>query len=261
MSDEKRIILIAAFGDRAANVERLVNNIRRFVDYPIRIITTLDSEVGGPYLLGGVTKLFVDRQWPVGCYREGVRNSNMFKIREALEDCTYRGFESALLLDDDMLIVNKNFVDGFAIAEKFGAALPLNPRTFQLYNLMGVDVSDKDYLDLQDTPLMAPAHNFSPMFVSLKDARALSWLAATETGLRDRTCRGTLAIWRAMWKTGFTPVNLPMQWCVCGAEAQYIRDYTQRLKGVDLPIPPIMLHLGHEATKLAFRKLIDEVTH
>ena len=211
--------------------------------------------------MGDVTIVYVDRQWPVGCYREGVRNSNLFKIREALEDCTYRGFESALLLDDDMLIVNKNFVDGFWLAEKFGAALPLNPRTFQLYNLMGADVSDKDYADLEDAPLFAPAHNFSPMFVSLKNPRALYWLTVTGQELRDKTCRGTLAIWKTMLRTGFTPVNLPMQWCVCGAEADYYKNYMQRLRGRDMPIPPIMLHLGHEETRRVFRELIDEVTH
>ena len=259
MSD-RRAIIIAAFGDRTSCVGRLVRNIRNFVDYPIKIITTRDSNLGF-YPLMGVEKCYIDLKWPDHVFRGGVRNSNYFKIKEALRFETTRDFDSVLLLDDDMLIVNKNFVDGFAIAEKFGAALPLNPRTFQLYNLMGSDATTEDQIDLQDTPLFAPAHNFSPLFVSTTDARATQWLWATQKELANRTRRGTLAVWKAMWSTGFTPVNLPQQWCVCGAEAAYIRDYTQRLKGRDLPIPPIMLHLGHMETRKEFGALINETIH
>ena len=259
MSDS-RVIIIAAFGDRAACVERLVQNIRRFVDYPIIIVTTRDSNVGQTYCFGGVTRKYVDRRWAKNTHREGVRNSNYSKIGAALNLFDWNGgYESALLIDDDMFIVHEKFVDGFAIAEKFGAALPLNPRTFQLYNLMGADVSLEDCADAEGSPMFAPAHNFSPMFVSLRDERACSWLSKTRDILQDRTCRGTLAIWRAMWATGFTPVNLPMQWCVCGAEAQYIRDYTKRLKGRDITIPPIMLHLGHEETERVYRDIIDTI--
>ena len=50
------------------------------------------------------------------------------------------------------------------------------------------------------------------------------------------------------------------KFCVCGAEAEYIRQYSQQLRGQATPIPVMMLHLGHEETQRAFKDEIDKLT-
>jgi hypothetical protein len=260
----KRAIVIAAFGDRATQVERLVHNIRRFVDYPIHIITTEDSNIGDAYFFGGIHREYVTRLWPAHQPRSGVRNSNYYKVKWVvtesfkLQDYSSIQFDSILLLDDDMLIIDKNFVDGFDMAERFGAALPLNPRIYTWANAFGADVLKKDLDDLWriGVPSHSPAVNFAPFFVSPKHNRARNFLITLQSELRDNTCRGTLAVTKASWQTGFTPLYLPQQWCVCGGEAEYIKQYTQQLRGQQMPIPPIMLHLGHEETQRVFK---DEI--
>lgn len=245
-----RAFVICAFGDRKNNVQRLVKNIRQYFDYPIRIITSLDSDVGHNSLPQdqNICIQYVERRWPKGSYRADIRNSNYFKIQFALEQDYY----SFCLLDDDMSIVNKNFEDGFSIAERFGAAVPMNPRIFVKYNAMGADVSVKDLADLIGTPQFAPACNFSPMFVCPHTGYTTNFLHALLEELDVNVCRGTLAIFKASWKSQVTPVYLPEQWCICASNAEHIKNYTEQLRGQQVCIPPMCLHLGHEQVRKTF---------
>jgi len=254
-----RAFIIAAFGNREIQVRRLLKNIRSYSDIPIHIITTGDSYLGDIPSLGSryMTNIYferVKRQWPKGSYREGQRNSNYLKIQRTIQLQTT--YDSVCLLDDDMLIVNKNFVDGFAIAEKFGAAVPVNPRLFQKYNAMGADVHQKDLDEIKDWPQFATACNFSPFF--LAPILAGKYLSQLEYELIHNTCRVTLAMWKAGWKTRFTPVILPEQWCVCGSNAKHIKNYAKILKGMEMCVEPIMLHLGHKKVETVFKDMIDE---
>lgn len=247
----KRAFIIAAFGDRQENVRRLCNNIRSFVDWPILIVTDSIEQNMPKGIILPRDKIFmeeVERMWPKGSYNEGRRNSNYFKIDFAIKNHDV----SLCLLDDDMFIVHEGFTDGFGIAERFGAALPLNPRVYVKYNSMGADVSDKVLDSIQDTPLYAPACNYSPMFVYPHCGLTANFLQQLKNELIYRTCRVTLAIWIASWKSQFTPVYLPEQYCVCGSNAEHIKNYTKQLKGQEIKIPPIMLHLGHEQVKKVF---------
>lgn len=242
-----KALIIASFGNRQEQVQRLVKNIRSFVDYRIHIITTEDSNLGR-FNRDNIYVECVDRIWPIGTPRADIRNSNYYKILYALD----YGYTSMALLDDDMYIANENFVDGFDIAEKFGAALPLNPRIYVKYNAMGADVTSFDLTEIRDWPQYAPACNFSPFFVAPKINGCNIFLEQLKNELRFNTCRGTLAIWKASWKTAFTPVYLPEQWCVCGSNAEYIKNYTKQLKGKEITIEPMMLHLGHEKVREVF---------
>ena len=244
-----RVFIIASFGDRQKQIQRLLKNIRSFVDYPIHIITTKDSNLGHVEKSRRIYKMYVNRKWPKGSYREGIRNSNYFKVFKALEYDT-----SVCLLDDDMLIVNKHFVDGFDIAERFGAAVPLNPRVYVKYNMMGADVQQKDLdeLRLMVAPLYAPACNFSPFFVYPRIENAKIFLMTLLDELLSNVCRGTLAIWKASWRSGFCPVYLPEQYCVCGSNAEHIKNYTKFLHGENVRIEPMILHLGHKKVRGVF---------
>lgn len=245
---KRHAFLIAAFGDRREQVQRIIKNIRSYVDYPIHLITTDNSKTGlgiGTNLLFESAKIhveFVNRIWPKGSGREGIRNSNYYKVLFALE----YGYNSVCLIDDDMFIVHKGFFEGFELAERFGAAVPMNPRIYVGYNAMGADgrvVKELYY---------APACNFSPFFYCNINTAANIFMKELKDQLRNNVCRGTLAMWKASWQTGFSPVYLPEQWCVCGSNAEYIRDYTKVLQGKELSIPAMCLHLGHEAVKDAF---------
>ncbi len=253
-----RAFVIAAFGDRHKQVARLVKNIRSYVDYPIHIITTQDSNIGDLRINGlkvydhDITIELVPRIWKKGTYREGIRNSNYYKVKFALD----HHYDSGLLLDDDMFIVNRDFVDGFAIAERFGVALPMNPRIYTGLNAKGADTTVKDLNDCQDTPYHAPACNFSPFFVYPHLGLTCNFLSQLKEELANNVCRGTLAIWKASWKSHITPVYLPEQWCVCGSNAEYIKNYTKVLRGETVNIHPMMLHLGHPEVVEVFKDMI-----
>jgi hypothetical protein len=245
-----RVFITAAFGDRCKQVERLIKNIRKFSKLPIYIITTKDSKVANCDVFQlrslQVYLKFVKRIWPKDSYRADIRNSNYYKIKFAKE------FDSACLLDDDMFILNHQYFDGFRLAEQFGAALPLNPRIFVGFNAMGADVKQKDMDEILKTPIFAPACNFSPFFICTRFTKTNIFLNELLRQLKDNVCRGTLAIWKASWETKFTPIYLPEQWCVCGENAEYWKNYTIQLKGRQVKVDPIMLHLGHDNVKKIF---------
>jgi len=160
-------------------------------------------------------------------------------------------FDSVCVLNDDMRIVHGRWVDGFQLAERFGCAVPINPRIYVKYNAMGADATDEDMKNLGSSPLYAPACNVSPLFFSRRVSRANEFMEDYIKCLK--VCnRGTLAFWMSSWRTGFTPVYLPEQWCVCEGNAKYIRDYRKRLQGKDIPIEPIMLHWGQKGVREAF---------
>lgn len=254
-----RRIVIACFGNREKQVQRLVLNIRSYVDYPIHILTTKDSNIGSIQQFENITIELVERIWPKGTLREGVRNSNYHKIDFAIR----HPYDSLILLDDDMFIVNEHFTGGFSMAENFGAALPINPRTFVCYNSMGADVRQRDLEIMYDDlgmPSTLPAVNFSPFFVypPWQGGTVMRFLLNLENELRTVPCRGTIAVNKAMWKTNYTPVILPEQWCVCCENSEYLKNYSVQLKGKQIQIPNIMLHLGHDKVQEVFKDIINE---
>lgn len=246
--DLKRGIVVVSFGDRDSIVLPTIDNVRLFSDLPIKLYTDRvrnikEDRVTQVYIKTEELKWTDNPRW-------GVRNCNLWSARAALD-----AFDSCCVLNDDMRIVNRGYVDGFALAERFGVCVPMNPRIYVKYNAMGADASDNDFMCPDDGPEYAPACNVSPMFVCRGHGRAVNLLHAYRAELQ--TCmRGTLAFWKASWKTGITPVYLPEQWCVCASNARYIRDYEKTLQGKTYNVEPLMLHWGQQGVRDIFKEVL-----
>lgn len=240
--DVKRGIVIVSFGDRDEYIRSIVHNISKYSDLPILLYTERERSVAG------ISQKIIKKQHMFWMYssRWGIRNCNFWSAHAALNT-----FDSCCVLNDDMRIVHSGFVDGFDLAERFGVCVPMNPRIYVKHNAMGADAKDEDFRSPDDGPEHAPACNMSPMFCcrNVNNARVLL-LAYTDELL---TCmRGTLAFWKASWKTGITPVYLPEFWCVGAGNARYIKDYRKILRGSTYQIEPMMLHWGQQGVREVF---------
>lgn len=247
--DVKRGYIIVSLGpNRIGMVRELVQNIRQHSVLPIAVVSEIERDRSWLESKKDVVLVVMDKkeqQW-VGHPRWGVRNCNVFSAHASLSL-----FESSCVLNDDMRIVHPGHKDGFTLAERFGVCVPMNPRIYVKYNAMGTDAQERDYNPRIDGPEHAPACNMSPMFVCKLHQSADILIRAYIEELQ--TCmRGTLAFWRASWKTGITPVYLPEQWCVCASSAKHIQTYTKVLQGRVHSIEPMMLHWGQKEVQSVF---------
>jgi hypothetical protein len=221
-----RGIVITSFGP-ARDTAGLIRNVCKYTDLPVMVV---GAEQVKPL-------------WS-GHPRWGVRNSNLAKYYAVME----AGFDSVCVLDDDMRIVNKSFIEGFALAEKFGLCLPMSPRHYvSISAMIGADVSDGDRAEVRGWPQYATECNTSPMFACR--AKCAPFMEVYKEELTQRTCRGTMALWKAAWKSGQHPYILSYLWCVCRdhARAMYCNQGRTELK-------PIMLHIGHNDVKAWYER-------
>ena len=222
-------VVIASFGERPY----LGQLIETCCDLPVVLYT--DRDRGYP-----VSKLHIVPDGSHQGPRGPIRMTNRI-LAEAAD------FDPILCLNDDMKIVSPNFLEGFALAERFGVCVPMNPRIYVKYNAMGADAP----ADPPGTPLYGTACNVSPMFVSRARPGVRVFMEAYVRQLE--TCqRGTLAFWLASWETGFCPLYLPEQWCLCASNAEYFRGYKKTLQGREYQIEPIMLHWGQAGVREVF---------
>lgn len=226
-----RGVVIASFGERPY-VRQLIQSLRRY-GLPVRLYTDEDRGLDAETVVLAPKDIL----WK-GHPRQWVRMTNLVLAKAGGD------FDVTCCLNDDMRIVH-DFMDGLDLAERFGMAVPLNPRIYVKYNAMGADGGE--FVG----PAHAPACNVSPMFAARVHPAGRLLLEAYVAELQT-TMRGTLALWNASWKTGVTPVYLPETWCVCGDYAEHLRDYTIQLNGERVRVPPIMLHEGHEKVREVF---------
>lgn len=227
-----RCIITTAFGNRRENIQRLVKNIRTFVDYKIIIVTSEDSNIGSFIQYDNFHVEFVERLWPKHS-RSGWRTGDYYQMKSVLSS----KYNSILYLDDDMLIVNKDFVQGFELAEKFGLCLPLNPRSF-----VGVDAKIG-----QDVPAsnrrvkipLATAYNCSPMFINKFHTKVNTFLENFCEIMLETPMRSPLVIWKTVERTSVIPYILPNQWCVSAEDIGCSN--------------PIILHYGHKKVQEYYR--------
>jgi hypothetical protein len=243
-----RAFVVACFGDRRKQLKTLVSSLETYApNIPIHVYTDLPDLYTNGIRVQVHEKLL---QWQDHS-RAGVRTSNIIKVqatRELKDVCSF------CLIDDDMKVMSETFVEGFELAERFGAALPINPRVFVKYLKQSADVPFTVLRSLELFPEYTTACNYSPFFYCKEHRTSRIFMRCLEAELL-KGYRGTLAVWVASYKSGYTPLYLPEQWCVCGDYAEHLRDYTIQLKGETVPISPICLHLGHDKVKEIFDEM------
>lgn len=252
----KRGIIICSFGARDLMLHTLLKTLYRNGYYGDSEVYLISDRLRDPTKLP--IKNIIQRKlgeedfewkdhprWPI-------RNTNLWLAKAAL----WEKYESVCLLNDDMAIVHKGFIDGFNLAEKFGVCVPMNPRVYVKYNAMGADTIEEDRKETDKGPIYGTACNVSPMFVCrLHDHAKL--LIETYIEELHNCMRGTLAFWFASWRSGITPMYLPEQWCVGASNAMYFRHYTKVLQGQKKQIEPIVLHWGQAGVRAVFKDIID----
>ncbi len=174
--------------------------------------------------LPGVPQL--DPQHP----RYGWRMNDYWKVRKMLDS----GADIAMCFDGDMRIVNIEAARMLpALAARFGICLPINPRyTVQRDFYDGADVTGS----MNQALWNGPSLNCSPIAIDLRRPHILRPLGEFYCQeMLERPVRGPIAWARAMERTGWVPLTLPPQWCVC-----------ERHIGVG---GEIILHEGHASVK------------
>jgi len=227
----KRCIVLTGFDNRQEQTEAMLTRTRAITSLPIEVFAdnVMDLPVRDVNLTI-VKPLWVNRsRWPW-------QNSNYWRIKAMFE--LQDKYDSFLYLDDDMQIVNPDFVQGFDLAEKFGMCVVISARSF-----VGVDAAvGANSAGPIERLTRATNYLTSPIFACMKNPNTQTLLSAylDWTKLQSAPERGPLILWKAVEKTGICPFVLPLEWCVCEPDAH--RRYSQ-----EMLIEPIMLHIGHPA--------------
>ena len=178
--------------------------------------------------------------------RYGWRMNDYWKVRKMLDS----GADVAMCFDGDMRIVNREAARTLPLlAERFGICLPINPRYLvRVDGAVGADTNWRpDAADHRHdlTGGTGTSVNCSPIAIRLAPwhvddspngggmAQQLAEVYCQE--MLDDPVRGPIAWWRAMWRTGISPLILGPQWCTC-----------ERNIGCG---NEIVIHEGHAAVK------------
>jgi hypothetical protein len=172
-----------------------------------------------------------DGPFKKGDERYGNRMNDYWKVRLLLSSKA----DIAISLDADVLIVSDKVRAITPLVNKFGLCLPANPRKLVYVDTMiGAD-SDRQ---LDDTEGMGYAMNMTPIAFNTKNLQARRVLEAYIKIMETNPVRGPLAMWRAVYQTGFYPCILPPQWCVCKSDVN-----------VD---NAIIAHIGHDIVRARY---------
>lgn len=230
-----RGVIFVAFGKKAEqDCKRAIKSIRWFQkNIPIKIYSDHKFDIDN-------AKFKIIKPYWKKHERTYIRSSDYYRVLALLES----QWDITLYLDNDMIIVNEEFIQGFDLARKFGVCFPQNPRTFQKIELRkALDVDDKDRKELKNAPDLATSYNTSPIFYAKKHSQATKLLRIYKKELERKACRGPIVLWKVMWKTGINVYTLPFEWCICRG-GQISRCGKTIFDGQ--LIPPIILHTGHK---------------
>ena len=228
-------IVLAEFGEREKQIREFVKNVRKVSGLPIVIFSDRPYTNLGEGVL--VRVLPVESCHWQGHRRYFNRNNDFWKVQGVLQ--TADDFDVVLVLDDDMRIVHKDFMEGFELAEKFGLCLPMNPRVyFGIDREVGDDVSPDVMIDTKDCPYGMTANNMGVIFLNNLNNRAMSVLERYLSYMENHPCRGPVAMAVSCWRERFGPYFLPEEWCACGGYTQFKQRSGKRIN-------PMFLHVGH----------------
>lgn len=222
-------IVMAQFGERASALQPSLDSFRQYFPEAAFVLYTDRLESAS----GVDTVRVVAPPYPRTDARYGNRSNDLYKAIGLLESKA----DVAIAVDSDMVIVADAVRVLPLLAERFGLCVPMNPRyTVKKDTDIGAD-SDQS---VDETRGYGHAFNMSPLAFATGDPRGRPLLEAYCTEMRERPVRGPLALWRAVWATGFFPCLLPPQWCVCGGSQN------DGHCGVG---DEVILHAGHAAVR------------
>ncbi len=235
-------IILAEFGNRTRQVCSILKHLRLVTDLPIVIYTDHEYELN----FQDVSQVILtDLSWK-DHRRYYNRNNDYWKIKAAMSE-----FDEVLVVDDDMRIVNEDFIQGFDLAKRFGICLPMQARVYFGIDLeIGADVSDSVKQELEDIPYYLTANNMGVIFINNKSRNVWQVLNCYLDFMQEYPCRGPVAMAATYYNCCYTPYLLPEEWCVCRGYAKY---KSRKKKRID----PMILHIGHKDVNQWFNKSED----
>jgi len=164
--------------------------------------------------------------------RYGWRCTNYYRAVGLLESTA----EIAVYMDSDLKVISDRVRTLIPLTQRFGLCLSANPR--MLVSIDGAKGQDSDYVIDEDESLGTGfAMNTTPISFATGNER-MRKLLKCYLDMCDR--RSTVAMWRAIWKSGIHPYLLPFQWCVCTSHI-----------GIE---NPIVLHVGQRKVAKYYSK-------
>jgi hypothetical protein len=237
-------VIFIVFTDFAAGLcKRAVASIRKFYDdMPVVVYSDCSTDIPGATVrpisdLGSSEEAgrYKEIKYYGGTHGKIGLLSERYRLTALLKD----EWDAALYLDFDTICVSSEFTQGFALAEKFGVALPQDARAFERTDIRdGRYVDDDDRKEMAGAPDLGPCHNNGLIFYSRRNSAGRKIMVEWLKELERKECRGNLALWKVLWREGLAICTLPHQWKVCSKQLAYIK---KRKKSE----PPIFLHAGN----------------
>lgn len=228
-----------AGGNRLANLDRLNPTLDSFRDiFPSAKVTLYTDQPLQGY--AGLNVVTVTPPFDRGAARYGWRAHDYYQAFGMLQSSA----DVVIAMDSDMLIVSEGFRVIFQFAQRFGLAVPINPR--QLLKIDGGIGVDSTYRSQADsTQGLGLTYNLTPMAFSTRHHLARQLLERYCALLVESPGRGAVHLVQASFDLSYQPFVLPPQWCVCSP-----RD----LDSKHMWREAIALHVGHRDVLPRWRK-------
>ena len=219
-------IVTTAFGDRRKELREFIAHVRKWSSAPILVVTDniLNSDLGDQV---DVKFQWVKTQWQ-DHKRCHYRSSNWwrFKILQEIDA------DLVVYMDNDIRLINVNWLQGFSLANLFGICMPLSPRVFVHYDAKrGIDAQVKSHtLPIPCAPVCNPGF----FFAAVHDNRTKQFVKSFLAQYQQNPGRGPLGVWLAAESCGYHP----------NAESCANYAYPE--------VEPIAVHWGGKAVKQYF---------
>jgi len=228
-----------AGGNRLSNLDRLNPTLDSFRNiFPsARVTLYTDQPLQGYARVNVVT---VTPPFDRGAARYGWRAHDYYQSFGMLQSSA----DVAIAMDSDMLIVSERFRVICEFAQRFGLAVPINPRLLLKID-GGIGVDSTYCAQADSTQGLGMAYNLTPIAYSTRHPVARQLLERYCALLVEFPGRGAVHLVQASFDLGYQPFVLPPQWCVCSP-----RD----LDSEHIWREAVALHIGHRDVMPRWRK-------
>ena len=223
------------------HLKRSIASVKRFCDYPITVWTDKPTGIDGeqfytPNKYKGLKDKYV-----------GVHTVTQTRTDKILES----PYSETCYLDGDIYIVDRGFLCGFDMLEKYPIMMPQNPRWFSTTengsgdSECGANISKHDKKTIKSLPKYMTAWNAGVQFVK-KCAVSRVFYKEISKLQKEGVGRDQTKIMIASWSTGFYPYVLPVHWCVCQEHAEIAN--------------PLALHCDHEPVMKRWKRDYENIS-